>query len=322
MATEEISFAQFFFWNGIGAVGLGGYIWYDANKKWKRGAGIVLTLGGIVCSFLAVSKVNAFLLGLNLPVFLGPTLLIVSWGIIGYDIYLKKRSKKSKLAIHWANYRATEGEGDVYEVSEFLRQIISGDSLVFDIENHNFVIGDKNFVPKDPLFGKVKRLQVNYSYGGSAPVTTERREHDRLLLPEDSKIKWLTSEVERLKTSPDISFVFVNLISLRVDGKTVSRGSKLKITYRVNASKGVSGGVWLGASMGDGKGNGFSNPREDESITLLKGEHEYSRELTVPTDRTPGNYKLWANVWYGVLANGDKSVVIASGNAIDVAVTI
>jgi len=91
MAAEEISFAQFFFWNGIGAVGLGGYIWYDTDKKWKRAVGIVLTFGGVLCSVLAVSKVNAFLLGLSIPSVLGPLLLLVGWGIIAYDVYLKRR---------------------------------------------------------------------------------------------------------------------------------------------------------------------------------------------------------------------------------------
>jgi len=111
------------------------------------------------------------------------------------------RKKPSKLVIHWANYRAVENGGDVYKVGEFLRQIISGDSLVFDIENHNFVIRDKNFVPRDPLPFKEKRLQVNYSYGREPARTTERREHGRLLLPEDSKIQWLTGEVDRLKAA-------------------------------------------------------------------------------------------------------------------------
>jgi hypothetical protein len=31
--------------------------------------------------------------------------------------------------------------------------------------------------------------------------TTERREHGRLLLPEDSKIQWLMGEVDRLKAA-------------------------------------------------------------------------------------------------------------------------
>lgn len=113
----------------------------------------------------------------------------------------EKPKETSKLVIHSANYRAVEDAGEVYQVGDFLKQIISGNSLVFDIENHNFVIGDKNFVPHDPLPFKEKRLQVTYSYGGEAARTTERREHGRLLLPEDSKIKWLLGEVERLKSA-------------------------------------------------------------------------------------------------------------------------
>jgi hypothetical protein len=108
---------------------------------------------------------------------------------------------KSKLVINWADYRAVENVGEVYPVGDFLQQIISGNSLIFDIENHNFTIGDKNFVPHDPAPFKEKRLKVNYSYAGGQPVTTERREHGRLLLPEDSKIKWLTGRGRSIEGS-------------------------------------------------------------------------------------------------------------------------
>jgi hypothetical protein len=107
----------------------------------------------------------------------------------------------SKLRIHSADYRAIQGGGQAYDVSEFLRKITSGDTLVFDIENHNFVIGDKNFVPNDPLFGVVKQLKVTYSYGAEPTVTIVRYEHDRLVLPEDSKIQQLTDEIVRLKAA-------------------------------------------------------------------------------------------------------------------------
>ena len=114
------------------------------------------------------------------------------------DEELKKRSK---LVIHWANYRAVENVGEICQVGDFLQQIVSGNSLVFDIENHNFKIAGKDFVPHDPAPHKEKRLQVNFSYGSDPAYTTERREHGRLLLPEDSKIKWLMGEVERLRAA-------------------------------------------------------------------------------------------------------------------------
>jgi len=109
----------------------------------------------------------------------------------------------SKLIIYSANYRAIEGGGNTYDVTEFLRKIISGDSLVFDIENHNFVIGDQNFVPVDPFSGKVKRLRVTYSFRGDPSITTERSEHERLVLPEDpeaEKAKRLCLEENRKRT--------------------------------------------------------------------------------------------------------------------------
>lgn len=96
---------------------------------------------------------------------------------------------ESKLVIHSANYKAIGGGGKAYNVTEFMRQIITGDSLVLDIENHNFWFGDKNFVPKDPCSGTVKRLQVTYSYDGREPRTIEREEHSRLVLPEDSELE-------------------------------------------------------------------------------------------------------------------------------------
>jgi hypothetical protein len=96
---------------------------------------------------------------------------------------------KSKLVIHSANYKAIGGGGKAYNVTEFMQQIITGDAIVLDIENHNFWLGDKNFVPKDPCSGTLKRLQVTYSYDGGEPHTIERQEHSRLVLPEDSELE-------------------------------------------------------------------------------------------------------------------------------------
>jgi hypothetical protein len=99
MAVQEISFSSFFFWVGLTAVGVGGYMWYDATQKWKRGVGIGVTIGGLLCSLLAVSKVNAFVLGVSIPNVLGPLVLLASWAMVGYDIYLKKQLKKPAAAL-------------------------------------------------------------------------------------------------------------------------------------------------------------------------------------------------------------------------------
>jgi hypothetical protein len=116
-------------------------------------------------------------------------LLLVIWIVI-----LRPR-RPSKLTIHSANYRAWKQGGKTFEVAEFLRKIIGGDSLVLGpIENHNFTIDGKNYVPDDPYAYEPKRLQVKYSYDGEEARTVERGEHGRLVLPEDSEIDALKKE--------------------------------------------------------------------------------------------------------------------------------
>jgi hypothetical protein len=121
--------------------------------------------------------------------------------MVGKIVPSDKPRTPSKLVIHSANYRAWHAGGDTYDVTEFLQRIISGNSLVLDIENHNFVIGDQNFVPKDHLFGNMKRLRTIYSYDGEPARTIERPEHSRLVLPEDSEIERLKREIDNPKTS-------------------------------------------------------------------------------------------------------------------------
>jgi hypothetical protein len=107
-----------------------------------------------------------------------------------------------KLLIHSADYRAWNGSGEHFDVTEFLRKIIVGDCLVHGpVENGSFMIDGKNYVPRDPLSGQVKRLQVTYSYNGEASRTIQRSEHGRLVLPEDSAISWLEKQVEVLKAA-------------------------------------------------------------------------------------------------------------------------
>jgi hypothetical protein len=96
--------------------------------------------------------------------------------------------QSSKLVIYSANYAAVDGGGKRYEVDEFMRRIIAGDSLVLDVENHNFALADKNYVPLDPKPGSPKRLQVTYSYDNGLPQTIDRPEHFRMVLPEDSYV--------------------------------------------------------------------------------------------------------------------------------------
>jgi len=126
-------------------------------------------------------------------------------------------------------------------------------------------------------------------------------------------------ELEQSKVSTGIEairFVFVVIISLRVDENRVSRGKTLKIRYVVNSSDDVAGDIWLGASLWDANKKQFSNVHQDKSVSLLKGTHEYDRDLTIPTDALLGKRSLGANVWHGVVGDSAKSVIVAKGERI------
>jgi hypothetical protein len=169
----------------------------------------------------------------------GPVLLLIV-GAIGLMIGRLTRTQvpsvstaPTKLVIHSANYGAARGGSQVFDVSDFLRKIIVGDSLVLDIENHNFVVGNRNFVPTDPLPFKVKRLQVRYSYGGQPASTIERYEHGRLVLPEDSEVKRLSDEINQVRRELETE-------KARADGVELSRGSAIKLDA---AQIGKAGGL-------------------------------------------------------------------------------
>lgn len=93
----------------------------------------------------------------------------------------------SRLKIHNADYRAKDGRGDFYNVTECLQKIIRGDSLVLDIKNDNFQVDGHDYVPRDPFFGVIKLLNVTYSFDGVA-ATAIRPEGTRMVLPEDTFI--------------------------------------------------------------------------------------------------------------------------------------
>lgn len=122
---------------------------------------------------------------------------------------------QSKLVIHAADYRAWDSGGETFDVTAFMRRIVVGDTLVFGpIENHTFAVGGENFVPRDPLFGKPKRLRVKYSYSGEQERIIERPEHGRLVLPEDSEIERLTEENTQLKQKGQLSRDRIDRIEL------------------------------------------------------------------------------------------------------------
>lgn len=107
-------------------------------------------------------------------------------------------AKKSKLKIHRARWGAAQGpQGAEADVTENLIAI-AGDALVLDVYYKNPALGD-------PAPMKLKRLDIDYSYGNeivNAHVSRWERgdkEISRLVLPEDSEIKRLETELEKAK---------------------------------------------------------------------------------------------------------------------------
>ncbi|HUN85708.1 MAG TPA: hypothetical protein VMU48_15105 [Terracidiphilus sp.] len=122
--------------------------------------------------------------------------LPVFTGMLGYLLATKRQLKtkspsrpQSKLTIHEADYRAIEGGGEAFSVGDCLAHLVAGDGLIFQIENHNFAVNGKNYVPNDPKASKEKRLRVVYSFMDGPKVTIERPEHTLLVLPEDEFLK-------------------------------------------------------------------------------------------------------------------------------------
>jgi cell division protein FtsB len=106
--------------------------------------------------------------------------------------------KSSRLTVSFADYRAVNGEGDVYDVTKCLQDMVRGDGLVLQIENHNFWSGDVNYVPTDPKKDFPKRLLVTYSYAGRES-TIERPEHVLMVIPEDD---FLRKQIDVIPFSP------------------------------------------------------------------------------------------------------------------------
>ncbi len=106
-----------------------------------------------------------------------------------------------KLRIVSANYRAYVDGGRTFDVRECLQEMIKGDTLALDIENHNFQVNGKNYAQKDPFEYKAKRLRVQYEFDGKGPYLVERPEHKRIVLPEDT---FLTDQIEEFRREREL----------------------------------------------------------------------------------------------------------------------
>ena len=253
-------------------------------------------------------------------------LLMVVAAIINYRAHQSPKpavQRESKPGPKLVVYSALYGIGDGSDI-----QIV--DKLNAEPKEGLVLAVNNNLVNRDPAPGKFKHLAVNYSYEAGPVQTVTIPEFGWLFLPGDPQIQKLQSQIEvgesnlrqlqqkleeaERKTvgSGNRVFVFVSVISLRVDEKTVSRGKTLKIRYTVSSSEDISGNIWLGASFQDHKRKkSIYNVHQDKPISLLKGTHEYDRDLTIPADVSLGSHMLGAGLWQGVLGDSTKSISIA-----------
>lgn len=179
------------FWFGLTAFGTGLYFLIEANVKRRCSIGVTV-VGFLACAYAEYRYYHPEIPAIRLWVIL----LILTWALLGYSVYIRRlhRLPPSKnvpppnLVIHSAVY----GTGPIDDVliTERLRTAVR-DALVVPVDN--------NLVPRDPAIGKVKRLAVEFSYGNSSIQHASRLEGERLVLPEDSSLPRLRSEVEQLK---------------------------------------------------------------------------------------------------------------------------
>jgi hypothetical protein len=187
-------FNEALFWFGITGFGTGLYFWVEASVKRLYSVGLTV-VGVLACAYSVYRHYYPEITAINLWVIL----LILTWALLGYSIYLARfrhlspsangREESSKLVIHSALY----GVGGFKDVS-LADQLNAArrDALVIPIDD-NLISGSP-----DPAPNKVKRLEVKYSYGNAVPRTVSRNERSILVLPEDSEIERLTGDVKIL----------------------------------------------------------------------------------------------------------------------------
>ena len=200
-------------------------------------AAVALTFVGLAMSAYAVVAEHYSLPKLRLWV----ALLLLTWVALGYDIYghranltlrvvpivvfggailglvlvsvFVRRAKPQqpsspvdqasapKLVIHRAVYAA--GLPTEVSVTDKLQNIVR-DSIAITVD------GTLGGLIPDPAFGVCKRLDVEYSYGSDTRFPVSRWERPvgeimRLVLPEDTEVKRIASEVRRLTpAAPEI----------------------------------------------------------------------------------------------------------------------
>jgi hypothetical protein len=182
------------------------------------------------------------------------------------------------------------------------------------VEETQLEAGSVRFVTDNPAIILYNEMTRKFSTIASGRAKVETG----VLDAKGHEIPLQLPTVRAMSESQNRVFISVNVVSVSPDEKKISRGRNIKIRYVIESSEDAADRIWLGASVltDPQTGKYFSNTNQDKYISLVKGRHEYDRDLSVPLDAPLGTHMLRANVWRDI-AEG-KSMIIAKGMTNDI----
>lgn len=87
-------------------------------------------------------------------------------------------------------------------------------------------------------------------------------------------------------------------------------GGTLKLLFTIDNPSPLHIEAWLGAQL-DHPGGSFWDVSEDKTVTLVPGRHQYSRNLTVRHDVSPGRTVLTGGLWVGKCSDSKTAIRLA-----------
>ncbi len=103
-----------------------------------------------------------------------------------------------------------------------------------------------------------------------------------------------------------------NIIGLTCEPDNVSPNQTVSLTFTIVNSSGSDVKAWLGASILNQAGDEFFNVSQDEDVILKAGKHKYTRYLTIPSNITPGDFRVIGAVWSGNKSDPAKSLRVST----------
>jgi hypothetical protein len=202
--------------------------------------------------------------------------------------------ESSRLTIHSAVY-GTGPDTDI-DVTEKLQSMVR-DALVVPVAN--------DLAPRDPHFGVVKVLTVEYSYGNPSRFRVTRPENSRLVLPEDT---WARDEINKRREVTNISDSDPQVYAEFNDdrGRTANRESQ---TYITLVNRGQSEALNVCIDPISVAGHLINFPKLAYAIAPNRSKHRYPDIMT--SDNKSADYyhqDLFGLFWSQYDSLGDMSI--------------